>query len=449
MDILNDTPFPCVALNGRLSFPGHSLTFIIKGAFELSAGGQAIAADEQPYPTGDEYYPDDEAMQAGPRYASDFAYFKPRADLLLVGTCHAPNGKPVARCPAVFQVGDRRAVLAVSGDRTWQRPEPEPFTRMPLRYENSFGGRGYDANPVGKGIDPRTGPDGRKLTPLPNVEHLGALLRSPDQRPAPAGFAPLNQTWTQRSSKLGSYGGDYVAERWPWFAADFDWGFFNAAPPELQVEGYLRGDEPVYFENLHPEHARLHAALPGLRVRCFVKRAETSAEARTFHEVPMRLDTLWVDMDQPKLVLVWRGPTKVESEEPTEIEHVYIVSESLSEPQRPVEDFRALFERRLAELEQEGAVEIEPDGGEDPDPAEAGDGAEEEIARAEEELRANLLAAGIDPDNLPPPDEEALAEEARILKELGFDEDPAEIPLTREDVEARVAAGESLANEDL
>jgi uncharacterized protein YjbI with pentapeptide repeats len=449
LQILNDTPFIAAPLPGRLSFPGHSLTLIVKGTFDLTLEGKTVIAQDPLYPAGDEYYPGDEDMRGALRYPSDFAYFKPRADLLLVGTCYAPGGKPVNRCRVVFQVGERRGVLALSGDRTWQHTEPAPFARMPLGYERSFGGASCPENPLGLGFEAVNGPDGRPAGPLPNIENPGALLRTPSQRPEPAGFGPLNHAWAGRRALLGRYDGDYLESRWPWFARDFDWGYFNAAPPGMQVEGYLRGDEPLYFENLRPEVSQLHAALPGLRVRCFVDRADTSTTPGGFRELPMRLDTLWVDMDALRLVLVWRGPAKVESEEAAEIRHVFVVAEDLSASSMPAEHYRSLFERRLNELEQEG--EIEPA---EPEPAQAEEpplaAPDEEIAQAEAALRERLAAAGIDPTDLPPPDEKTLEREAQLLEALGFEtEAPQADTMTRADVEARAAARESLANRDL
>ena len=254
-----------------------------------------------------------------------------------------------------FQVGKHRHVLRVSGDRywgartgRWVATEPEPFTEMPLAWARALGGEGYGPNPVGKGLSEAVGLDGVLRRPLPNVEDPAALVTSPDDRPEPAGLGPLSPLWAQRRAKLGTYGDDYVERHWPWFPEDFDWAYFNAAPAALQVEGYLRGDEPVVLENLHPEHQRYVSRLPGLRVRCFVTRVGERGEER-FDEVEMRLDTLWIDADAERLVLVWRGWTGVADEDFEEVRHAFIVTEPTTEAPRGLDHYRVRLADRLAE----------------------------------------------------------------------------------------------------
>ncbi len=90
MEIVNVTPFTFAYIGGKVRFPQSTLTFIIKGVFELKTNECAVISDIQLFPTGDEFYPEDENELGGPRYPSDFAYFKPRADLLLVGKYYSP-----------------------------------------------------------------------------------------------------------------------------------------------------------------------------------------------------------------------------------------------------------------------------------------------------------------------------------------------------------------------
>ena len=84
MEPVNQTPFHYGPIAGRLNFPGHSLTLIVKGTFDLKPGQAATTSEEQLFLAGDEFYPDDDEMEGSTRYEADFAYFKPRADLLLI-----------------------------------------------------------------------------------------------------------------------------------------------------------------------------------------------------------------------------------------------------------------------------------------------------------------------------------------------------------------------------
>jgi len=452
MEVLNSTLFTFGSMVWKIKPPDYSFTLIVKGTFDLLPGQMAVMAkeEEQMFPTGDEYY--DEDMERSCRYDSDFAYFKPRADLLLAGKCHAPDQKPIQACQVTFRVGDRAKSLAVFGNRYWEGlmrvvSVPEPFTEMSLNYEHSFGGKAFKKNPVGKGYKKEQDEAGSTIRPLPKIEDPKHLIVSPLNRPEPVGFGPLGRMWSQRYAKVGTYKGKWLKERWPWFPKDFDWGYFNAAPSDMQVEGYLKGDEPLYFENLHPKRPRYHSQLPGLRVRCFLNELDPKDGQRTiFREVPMNLDTLWVDMEADKFVLVWRGVAPIRSEEYEEIGHVFIVSEKLEEKAESLDYYENLFKKTLVEEEAGEEYQVQPlESVEETDTTEI----DREIAKAEEQMRASLVAAGFDPDNLPPPSEEDKEKEAKLLKELGFEDYLETPPLTREIVQERIARGEGLAKEDL
>jgi len=351
-------------------------------------------------------------------------------------------------------VGERKRTLMVLGNRYWKAglmglkaTDPEPFTEMEMRYENAFGGEMFDKNPVGKGIDRVGGDEGQVGRPLPNIEDPRHLIDSAGQRPVPAGFGPLGRFWRLRDDKLGSYKGKWFEERWPWFPRDFDWSHYNAAPPEMQVEGYLQGDEELFFENLNANHAEYHSRLPGLRMRCFVTRqGELAKGPGQLEEVAMKLDTLWVDMEAEKLVLVWRGWTEVQSpffEE--ELGHIFIDTELVTEKAHSLGHFQQAFEKRIWDEEhEEGFEEESPPADEtEKDPLLTPE-EEAEIAQAEEAMRAQMIAAGIDPDTPAEPSEE----EKQLLDELGIKEPEVVIPLTRAMVEERLGRGESLAGED-
>lgn len=454
MKLINNTDFSFACMPGRMNYPGHSLTLIVKGTFALSPGQKATLAKEQDYPTGEEYYPDDEDMLGSPRYESDFACFKPHADLLLVGKCYVPDGKQAQSCAATFQVGNKSASVVVFGNRHWKRnalgfryaTDPEPFTSLDLRYENSFGGAGDDQNPIGKGRVKVTDESGVVFLPLPNIENPLRLIDSPHTHPEPAGFGPIRRDWEQRRAKMGTYRRGYAKERWPWFPDDFDWTHFNAAPPEMQLEGYLRGDESLCFENLHPAHAKYESQLPGLRVRCFVNKSiDPANNPADFVEVPMNLDTLWVDMESEKMVLVWRGWIETASEEHEDIQHVFITSEQLDAPAEPVSTchqqfLAALVEEGLlpeAEVEQpEAASEAQSEAAKEmdrpePQKSDAAETEKEEQERRElaqqiESQTAKLLSqAGISIEALPSELKQKLAEQQSRMIGILTNKNPA------------------------
>lgn len=608
MDFLNQTPFAVAVLPSRLGFPAHSLTVIVKATFDLVAGGVMTPAEEQALPTGDTPFEDDEEGSGSLYYGSDFAPFKPRADLMFVGSAHAPGGTPVTDFKARFRVGDTKSTVSVIADRYW---EPDgsglldrthlPFARLPLRYEHAFGGAGWAANPVGKGArqsDDAVAADDDGPLPLPNIERLDHPVRHPDHAPVPAGFGPLRAEWAPRNGYLGTYDDAWLERRWPWFPEDFDTSYFQAAPADLQVDGYLAGDEWMRLVHLHPSESDLRCGLPAMRVRCFLseralppatvvskrgpatpdddektvllknrgkpadddktvllgKDAGTEDDEKTlrlanrdrrlgtadaprrvgatpvapspatdagdaddektvflgdargrvnsetggpqFREVPMVLDTVWVDGDASRAVLVWRGHVPVSSEEFPEVRRAFIVCEPMEQPPRSLRRWHRKY--REARAAERGETELPPVDQPEPETPEAAPllSAEDEAridaelrsqgydeatrkaaiemltltpaqqqARAKAEVRAAYVAARVDPDNPPELDVEQQAEKDRLLREWGFDPEqvalaekgqapepeaagPAE-PLDREQVLARLAAGEGLAGQVL
>lgn len=444
MEILNHTQLTVAPLVGRVAFPNHSLTIIIKGTFDLVPDGTAEFAEEGLFPTGDEPYPGDDEGNGSNYYESDFGYYKPRTDLMLVGKCYAPGGAPAVSVPVTFQVGNRKKTLGVIGDREWKGlfkslSDPKPFNEMDLKYENSYGGEGYKNNPIGRGHKKIQTEDGEKYWPLPNIEDPENFIKSPGDEPFPAGFGPLRREWQHRMSKLGNYKGDYLEKRWPWFAEDFEYDYFNAAHPSLQLEGYLQGDEEIFFENLHPEIPKYHTRLPGIRPRCFLNYENPD----DFKELDLNLDTLWVDAETEQLILVWRGVTQVASEEYEEISHLYLVSENLDDPAGSKENYHTIFTSIVTEaeevLEEEPEDEFEPEEDENIDAI---------FAEREENLRAQLSEQGIDLDEKIAEAANPSEEELQLLEDLGFEPEVEDIPLTREDIYERYLAGDSFADED-
>jgi len=418
----------------------------------MKLGERSVPGQEQSFVTGNELYPDDDEADGSCRYESDFAYFKPRTDLLLAGKFFAPGKNPIKAGRAIFQVGSYSKTLAVFGNRYWDPisrtiSDPEPFTEMVLRYENSFGGPKHSKNPVGKGISKIKLANGQTVWPLPNIEDINNLIDSSDSQPEPAGFGPLGAMWADRYKKIGTYKGDWLQTRWPWYPIDFDWSYFNAAPLDMQIEGYLKGDESVYFENLHPECPVYKSRLPGISPRLFInKKDENNTENSHFIEVPLNLDTLWVDMETEKLVLVWRGLTEILSEDYEELTHALIVSEDIHDKPSSAASYYDLFLRLLSEEafsdeQTPDEVEVKTFSLNEIDA---------EIKKAEAEVRTALVEAGIDPDReIPEPSEEDKENSAKMLEAYGIEfAQPAET-MTREGVKQRIAAGEELSREDL
>ena len=314
MDLINETPFRVAWREGAIRHPRPSVTFIVKGTLDLKPESVAVPAAEQLYPTG-----------GSSGYPDDFAYFKPRVDLLLVGTCCAPEGKPRPSCPIAFGVGSWSKRLIVLGERSRigsAISDPTLFVRLPLA----------------------------------TASEPGSVLRVqyPDRSDfAPTAFGPVPISVRPPS---GTYDETWLRERWPWFPVDFDWRFFNAAPEDQQLESPLRGDEALFFENLHPEHSRYESRLPGYRVRLFLTELVRASER--FLEVPMALDTVWVDAEHGKLVLVWRGNVHAPLDGCI---RSFVVSEPVESDPRAIEYYRRRQQAHLADRKEQEEAKWAPE----------------------------------------------------------------------------------------
>jgi uncharacterized protein YjbI with pentapeptide repeats len=379
---------------GSLKPPQVSGVFFAKATLKLEQGAVASWAEEPEAVSGDVYQDDDPTQPL--RYSSDFAVFKPRADLSLVGRAFAPDGQPTAGFRVRFAVGSYSKSLDVAGERNWRSSlsaaagftPPELFTTMPLGYDRAYGGPGFERNPVGKG---RRG----------DAAHNLSDPERPFDTREPAGFGPLPPAWPQRYDLVGSYRGNYMKERWPWFPEDFDWGFFNAAPRDQQLDAYLRGDEPVVLESLNEQHDVLRSRLPGVRVRCFLEDRTPTDELR-FREVPMRLDTLWIDTDSAKLILVWRGNADVRTPKMREIEKILVVAEPLTEAARPAAEYQAAL-NKPADAEVPPPVPLAPE--------------QEELQKAMAQLDQNMVAIDKRAEAF---DQEIAALEAQVDRDVGL-----------------------------
>ena len=151
---------------------------------------------------------------------------------------------------------------------------PQPFDKMPLVYERAFGGGDRTnpepqkhvvetRNPVGVGYRHKTYGrfvNGRKL---PNFEDPKHPIKSSKNTPPPAGFGFIGPEWEPRRKNAGTYDDNWMKNKMLLVPDDFDRRYYNAAHPDLVVQGYLKGNEPVEVVNASPR-GTLSFDLPGI-----------------------------------------------------------------------------------------------------------------------------------------------------------------------------------------
>jgi hypothetical protein len=236
----------------------------------------------------------------------------------------------VRECGVRFAVESWSKSLLVVGKRTWGvlgPSAPEPFEKMSLGWDRSFGGPSYDKNPSGKGLG---------TAELPNVEAPASRVTGKSDRPDPAGFGALNPAWPQRAAKTSKA---MFKGRPPYFVEGVDWSRFNAGPPDQQLKRFLRGDEEITLQNLVQGHPVFVGRLPGLRVRGFSKVADGAVGEARFN-----LDTLLVDTDKGHLVLTWRGHVPCSETDLSDVKSVLIASEKLADAPKSAEHYRKVLE---------------------------------------------------------------------------------------------------------
>jgi hypothetical protein len=356
LNITNQTPFQVEVLPfigpGRKCF----LTVIVKGTFTLRHRTPSLAAEEQmPIAFGDE--PFDPENGGSTKFEADIAPFKPRADVVLIGHAYPPRGLLVVNGIDVsLRVEDLHRVLRVFGDRTWHYTSlipdhfsrPKPFTRMSLVYERAFGGIDRQGgghcpyNLVGRGYFSKLTKKTVNGSHLPNIEDPKNIIHCPKDHPFPAGFGFFSRSWEPRCSFLGTYDEMWRKNRAPDLPEDFSYDYYNGAHPDLQIEGYLRGDEAVELLNLAPD-SEIRFKLPGIIPVCRVEKSYGALTAylesqdtphpdleqiRSYRSessnIALNLDTLCLMPDEARYYVLWRGRADIHDMTALEVETITI-----------------------------------------------------------------------------------------------------------------------------
>jgi hypothetical protein len=318
MELENATPMQAGYTQGLRPDGRELLVAVIKGTFTLPRNGEPpkLADEQLPLVEADVF--GGEPGFSAPLYESDYAPHKPRCDVTLNGSAHAPGGKRTTRVSVGIKIGRVAKVFDVVGDRRWEAglggvgPGPAaPFETKPISYDVAFGGvdrfsedpsehDAFMANPCGVGFRKglTTGPiDG---TPMPNTEERGKPVKSPLGRYPPMSLGPMGRGWAPRYELAGTYDEDWLENVFPFLPADFDERYFQCAPEDQQTD-HLVGGETVTLVNLTPDGRRVFE-LPRMEVpvHFFLRNGERV-------DASPRADTLHLDPDAERFVMVWRA----------------------------------------------------------------------------------------------------------------------------------------------
>jgi hypothetical protein len=331
---------------GRNHLGEHVFSVIVKRTYRIARGGVAERAEvDGELRKIDAYYDNGDPDWSSVQYESELAPYKASTDVVVIGKAYAPRGVPTVRMPVGVQVGDRKKVLTVTGDRrcsyragaTPVFTDPEPFTEMEIRYDRAYGGADekslptipflYPRNFRGTGVVLRNVKEAVEGLPLPNIEDPQDLvapdrifIQEPDRwhlQPLPQGFGWLQREWYPRCAMLGSFppfvdpGTVTAEERMGLLPKDhvalakqsrlrpMEAQFANGASFGM-IFADLKGNEPVSLGGLTPD-GLLKFSLPG----------ESPAIALDLgsgpQELTVQLHTVSIRPDEEELDLIWRG----------------------------------------------------------------------------------------------------------------------------------------------
>ena len=135
---------------------------------------------------------------------------------------------------------------------------------------------------------------------LPNIENPADLIQKPGQRPKPVGFGMIAPYWQPRAGYAGTYDESWRKNISPLPPEDLDPRFYSSSAPGLCTPKHLTGTEQGLVEGASKQGV-LRFELPGTK-------PQGSVYYRHNEEVfPLQLDTVIVEPDEARVVLVWRG----------------------------------------------------------------------------------------------------------------------------------------------
>lgn len=319
MQLLNATPMRASYTMGLEPNGQEHVVVVVKGSFRLSHRGEELTlADEQAdFVCADTF--EGEPGRSAMIYESEFALRKPRCDVLLCGSAYAPPGRRARSVRVTLQgAGQIDKSIEVTGDRCWDRmlgayvwTEATPFERQPFSYGRAYGGTdshpqraeeslAFVDNPVGVGYYPLAAKQSLVGRPLPNTAQPGRPIESWKERYAPMAFGPIGRNFAARIALAGTYDDAWLDEHFPFLPPDFDFRYFQSAPPDQQIP-HPQGGETFVLHNLTPQGESAFR-LPQLPVP-----VEFTTRDAEHIDVMAKLDTVIIEPDLDRVLLIWRA----------------------------------------------------------------------------------------------------------------------------------------------
>lgn len=308
----NQTPFSADRTFVRDRDGSEIWIVAVRATFDLFPDGSwQIATRQDPVAHAPQYL--GKPGHSSLRCDSDLPRTKLATDILVNGSAWVPTAVGAAQTEVQVGicVGSLRKSLLVAGEQVWEKTlgvtipsPPTPFVCLPIRYERAYGGPITERtspslfpysqrNPIGVGIQTERG------APLPSVRYPGTRPENPTRNKPAAGFGAISCSWTPRRDLAGTYDEHWRQNRQPLLPDDFRDEYFNSAPADQIVPGYLRGGEDVELQNLTP------SGLLRFKLPRFAFGFRTAIDGGVEHH-RADLHTVLIEPDKQKLVMVWQ-----------------------------------------------------------------------------------------------------------------------------------------------
>jgi hypothetical protein len=316
MELINHSPYTAGMAVDIDRDGADTLVLLVKATFDIMSDGDLkLSPDQRDIEWADVYAGEPGASSV--LYESDATWGRTGTDIALIGHAY-PQRAGDRHVDVELRVGQFEKRARVFGDRHWQTvlgsvrmSAPEPFERIPLVWERSFGGvdltsanpkdRNQESrNPVGRGFRAKNSQIDLDGMRLPNVEDPHHLISDPADHPSPIGFGFVAKSWAPRVGFAGTYDDAWQKARVPLLPDDYNPRFAVAASEGLWAANGLHGGEVVDLVHLTP-NGRLRFALPKVNVLgSYLAKVPPS-------NLDMRLAVAFIDADRMTLTLLWQG----------------------------------------------------------------------------------------------------------------------------------------------
>lgn len=319
MDVLNETPFPCVAWESFDCEKDEYLTTLLRVKYvfhQTKSRGKwelRLTPEQGELFMEDKYYNDD--LNSSIQYESDFVTYKPNTDVILNAVAKTNIAKQQWSCgvnifdpqqsllktsqlevQAPCQTFKKRLVGWVDGER-------EKAREVAIRYENAYGGTIENPDPETREESPFLAQHEHNFvgTGITHKEMEGKIYavpqitwrdKEPQRSTTPAGFGCINRGWQPRIGYAGTYDEKWLKEQHPYPPHNFNYYHHQAANPELICDGYLNVGSYFELENLISPDSRDQFKLPELY--CF---SDIEDKRGDLQRLLMNIDTVLIDID--------------------------------------------------------------------------------------------------------------------------------------------------------